>query len=110
MPQSVLTEIRNLQCANHVIFLSPMFAQTQYDYDSSMTQAIGRARRYGQTKHVYIYHLLARMTIDTTLFQDRHGKMLVERDGKATLAAREEADEWEMVKGEVMSVVVDNAF
>ncbi|KAE8365378.1 hypothetical protein BDV27DRAFT_156971 [Aspergillus caelatus] len=100
----------NLQCANHVIFLSPMFSQTQYDYDSSMTQAIGRARRYGQTKHVYIYHLLARMTIDTTLFQDRHGKVLVERDGKATLAAREEVEEWEMVKGEAMSVVVDNAF
>ncbi|KAB8219958.1 hypothetical protein BDV33DRAFT_231235 [Aspergillus novoparasiticus] len=86
----------NLQCANHVIFLSPMFAQTQYDYDSSMTQAIGRARRYGQTKHVYIYHLLARMTIDTTLFQDRHGKVLVERSGEATLAAREEVEEWEI--------------
>ncbi|GAB1209695.1 hypothetical protein APSETT445_008476 [Aspergillus pseudonomiae] len=100
----------NLQCANHVIFLSPMFAQTQYDYDSSMTQAIGRARRYGQTKHVYIYHLLARMTIDTTLFQDCHGKVLVERDGEVTLAAREEVEEWEVVKGEVMSVVVDNAF
>ncbi|KAK6813412.1 hypothetical protein RU639_011270 [Aspergillus parasiticus] len=100
----------NLQCANHVIFLSPMFAQTQYDYDSSMTQAIGRARRYGQTKHVYIYHLLARMTIDTTLFQDRHGKVLVERNGEATLAVREEVEEWEMVKGEAMSLVVDNAF
>ncbi|PIG80558.1 C-5 cytosine-specific DNA methylase, partial [Aspergillus arachidicola] len=100
----------NLQCANHVIFLSPMFAQTQYDYDSSMTQAIGRARRYGQTKHVYIYHLLARMTIDTTLFQDRHGKVLVERNGEATLAAKEEVEEWEMVKGEAMSLVVDNVF
>ncbi|KAE8383418.1 hypothetical protein BDV26DRAFT_287610 [Aspergillus bertholletiae] len=99
----------NLQCANHIIFLTPMFAQTQYDYDSLMTQAIGRARRYGQTKHVYIYHLLAKMTIETTLFQDRHGKVLVERDGEVTLAAREEAEEWEVVKGEAMSVVVDNA-
>ncbi|KAF5859603.1 hypothetical protein ETB97_002632 [Aspergillus alliaceus] len=100
----------NLQCANHVIFLSPMFAQTQYDYDSSMTQAIGRARRYGQTKHVYIYHLLVRATIDVTLFQHRHGQVLVERDGEATLAAREEVEEWEVVKGEAMAVVVDNAF
>ncbi|KAB8231839.1 putative SNF2 family helicase [Aspergillus alliaceus] len=100
----------NLQCANHVIFLSPMFAQTQYDYDSSMTQAIGRARRYGQTKHVYIYHLLVRATIDITLFQHRHGQVLVERDGEATLAAREEVEEWEVVKGEAMAVVVDNAF
>ncbi|KAE8151156.1 hypothetical protein BDV25DRAFT_139139 [Aspergillus avenaceus] len=86
----------NLQCANHVIFLSPMLAETQYDYDSAMTQAVGRSRRYGQNKHVHIYHLLARMTIDVKIFQDRHGQVLVERDGIVTLADRDTVDDAEL--------------
>ncbi|GES66406.1 C-5 cytosine-specific DNA methylase [Aspergillus terreus] len=100
----------NLQCANHVIFLSPMLAQTQYDYDSAMTQAIGRCRRYGQTKHVHIYHLLAKRTIDVNLFQERRGKVLVERKGAPFLVNPDEADESEAMSCQGPSLVVDNAF
>ncbi|PLB48961.1 hypothetical protein P170DRAFT_464536 [Aspergillus steynii IBT 23096] len=57
----------NLQAANHVMFLSPLLAETQYNYESTMTQAVGRARRYGQTKHVHVYHMLARRTVDETV-------------------------------------------
>ncbi|KAL4807283.1 hypothetical protein BDV18DRAFT_159502 [Aspergillus unguis] len=81
----------NLQCANHIIFLSPLHAQTQYDYESTMIQAIGRCRRYGQTKHVHIYHFLAKRTIDVNIFQQRRGKVLIERDGEAVLVDAEEA-------------------
>lgn len=49
----------NLTNANHIVFLSPLHTMSQYRYDSSMTQAIGRARRYGQTKPVKIYHFLS---------------------------------------------------
>ncbi|KAL4785464.1 hypothetical protein BJX76DRAFT_356020 [Aspergillus varians] len=100
----------NLQCANHIIFLSPLFTQTQYDYESSMTQAIGRCRRYGQTKHVHVYHLLAKMTIDVNIFQDRRSKVLVERDGEAVLVDSGEALESETITCRGPEMVVDNAF
>ncbi|KKK13442.1 hypothetical protein ARAM_000893 [Aspergillus rambellii] len=102
----------NLQCANHVIFLSPLLAQTQYDYDSAMIQAIGRARRYGQTRHVHVYHLLAKMTIDVNIFQDRRGgKFLIERDGEAVLVSKDDdAVESEAISCQGPSLLVDNAF
>ncbi|KAL4749268.1 hypothetical protein BDW72DRAFT_194991 [Aspergillus terricola var. indicus] len=100
----------NLQCANHVIFLSPFLAQTQYDYDSAMMQAVGRSRRYGQTRHVHIYHLLATMTIDVNVFQERRGdKVLVERGGQVMLVDPEEAVEEEAMTCQGPAMVVDNA-
>ncbi|RAK96334.1 putative SNF2 family helicase [Aspergillus ibericus CBS 121593] len=87
----------NLQRANHVIFLSPMLTQTQYDWESAMTQAIGRCRRYGQTRHVHIYHLLVKGTMDVNIFQSRREKMLVERDGEAVLVDPNEASKIEAI-------------
>ena len=82
---------RNLQCANHVIFLSPMLANTQYDYESTMTQAIGRSHRFGQLKEVHVYHFLALSTIDVNIIQDRRQKVLFEKDdGCFELVARGE--------------------
>ena len=101
---------RNLQCANHVIFLSPFSSQTQYDYDSSMTQAIGRCQRYGQTRHVHVYHLLAKLTIDVNIFQERREKVLIEKDGEPMLVGRGEAMDREGISCEGPSLVVDNAF
>ncbi|KAF7587545.1 hypothetical protein BBP40_007056 [Aspergillus hancockii] len=60
--------------------------------------------------HVHIYHILARTTIDITLFQDRRGQVLYERDGEVALAPREDVEESEVVGGEVMRVVVDDEF
>lgn len=61
-----------------------------------MCQAIGRSRRFGQTKQVHIYHLLANKTIDVQIYQERRGKVLIERDGEAVLVAREETTDDEM--------------
>ncbi|RAL15255.1 putative SNF2 family helicase [Aspergillus homomorphus CBS 101889] len=74
--------------------------QTQYDYDSTMTQAIGRSRRYGQNKHVHIYHLLAKKTVDVNIFQNRRGKVLIERDGEPALVTHEEAADEKIIKCE----------
>ncbi|KAL2374928.1 hypothetical protein RJ035_003387 [Blastomyces gilchristii] len=70
----------NLQNANHVIFFHPLFAKSQYDYNSGMAQAIGRSRRYGQQKHVHIYHFLALKTIEVNIFEQRRQERLVKRD------------------------------
>ncbi|KAJ5815684.1 hypothetical protein N7474_007461 [Penicillium riverlandense] len=88
----VLTLPRNLQCANHVIFLSPLLVPTQQDWNAGMTQAIGRARRYGQTRTVHVYHLLMRMTVDVNVMQEREGKILVERAGALEWVSKAEGD------------------
>lgn len=41
-----------------------------------MTQAVGRARRYGQTKAVHTYHFLSLKTIDVDTFESRNHVIL----------------------------------
>ena len=50
-----------------------------------MTQAIGRARRYGQTKKVHVYHFLTVNTIDIDYFEARNNIIITRRgnSGKA---------------------------
>lgn len=50
-----------------------------------MTQAIGRARRFGQTKHVHVYHMLAKNTYEVNIFQRARSSKLVERQGAPVL-------------------------
>ena len=61
----------NLQNANHVIFLSPLLRDTQYGYDSTMAQAIGRVRRHGQKKEIHVYRIIALDTIDVDILEHR---------------------------------------
>lgn len=61
----------NLTNLNHAIFVHPLLANSQAEYDAYETQAIGRIRRYGQTKTVHIHRFLARDTIDTEIFGQR---------------------------------------
>jgi SNF2 family DNA or RNA helicase len=66
----------NLTVANHAIFLSPLLAPSQEIYDACEIQAIGRLRRYGQTKHVHVWRFLSADTIDVEIFEQRTGKAL----------------------------------
>ncbi|KZF20059.1 hypothetical protein L228DRAFT_233492 [Xylona heveae TC161] len=79
----------NLTNVNHLIFLSPLVAETQSKYDAVMTQAIGRARRYGQKKLVHIYHFLSLKTIDVNVFQTRQRGKLVQTEDSYELVAPE---------------------
>lgn len=56
---------------------------TQYHYDSTETQAIGRARRYGQQKMVHIYRFFSLKTIDVEILEQRTKKRLVKVTGFA---------------------------
>ena len=62
---------RNLTNANHVIFISPLLAPSQHQYDAAMAQAIARCRRYGQKKRVHVYHFAALYTIDVNILEHR---------------------------------------
>lgn len=46
-----------------------------------MAQAIGRSRRYGQLKHVHIYHVLALRTVEVNIFEQRRRQYLAKRSG-----------------------------
>lgn len=65
----------NLQNANHVIFLSPLLRDTQYEYEATMAQAIGRVRRPGQKKPIHVYRIAALDTIDVDILEHRERRM-----------------------------------
>lgn len=57
--------------------MSPLLAKSKHEYDQARTQCIGRARRYGQLKTVYVYDFLALGTIDVDITEKQRGKRLV---------------------------------
>ncbi|CCM02538.1 uncharacterized protein FIBRA_04640 [Fibroporia radiculosa] len=61
----------NLTSASHAIFLSPLLAPSQEIYDACETQAVGRLRRFGQTRLVNIYRFLSTNTIDVEIYEQR---------------------------------------
>jgi SNF2 family DNA or RNA helicase len=61
----------NLQFANHVIFFSPLLRDTQYAYDATMAQAVGRVRRPGQEKQIYVHRIVALNSIDVDIMEHR---------------------------------------
>ena len=61
----------NLQNANHVIFVSPLLRDSQYTYDATMAQAIGRVRRHGQKKPIFVHRIVALDTIDVDILEHR---------------------------------------
>lgn len=65
----------NLQNANHVIFFAPLLRDSQYGYESTMAQAIGRVRRPGQTKQIHVYRFLALDTIDVDILEHRERRL-----------------------------------
>jgi SNF2 family DNA or RNA helicase len=66
----------NLTNLNHVLFVHPLLAQSQQQYDAYETQAIGRIRRYGQLKTVYVWRFLVKDSIDTAIYEQRGGRSL----------------------------------
>ena len=91
----------NLTNANHVIFASPLLTNTQDSYRASVTQCIGRAKRYGQQKTVHVYRFLALRTIEVDILQEREEKTLVKRKKtkRRMVGANEE---WSLVEADAV--------
>lgn len=71
----------NLTVANHCIFVSPLLTETSGQYQAQETQAIGRIKRFGQKRHVYVHRFLTHDTIDMDIFEKREReKALAEQD------------------------------
>ncbi|KAL8720421.1 MAG: hypothetical protein Q9225_002711 [Loekoesia sp. 1 TL-2023] len=67
----------NLTNANHVVFLSTLWTDDRHTYHQSLTQCIGRSKRFGQQKTVCIYRLIALNTVEVDVLEWREGKKLV---------------------------------
>ncbi|KAK0920174.1 hypothetical protein LTR91_001035 [Friedmanniomyces endolithicus] len=61
----------NLQNANHVMFVSPLLRDSQYGYEATMAQAIGRVRRHGQKRPIFLHRIVALDTIDIDILEHR---------------------------------------
>ena len=70
----------NLTKLNHAIFVHPLLADSQQEYVAYETQAIGRIRRFGQSKTVHIHRFLVKDTIDTQIYHQRRCKETQEGD------------------------------
>ena len=66
----------NLTRINHCIFAHPLLADNKQQYEAYETQAIGRVRRYGQLKTVYVSRFLVCDSIDTEIFQQFGGRSI----------------------------------
>ena len=60
-----------LTAASHAIFVHPLLVGSQQEYTSCDTQAVGRVRRYGQSRTVQLYRFLVANSIDEDIFRDR---------------------------------------
>lgn len=93
----------NIQAANHVIFLSPLLRDSQYSYDSTMAQAIGRVRRHGQKREIHVYRICALHTIDVDILEHR------EHRSSAMVQLGEDAVESPIAAGELGQEVTPKA-
>ena len=61
----------NLTTANHAIFVHPLLTMSQHEYFASETQAIGRIRRYGQSREVNTWRFIVSDSIDSDIYEAR---------------------------------------
>ena len=61
----------NLTNLNHAIFVHPLLANSKQEYDAYEAQAIGRIRRYGQKRTVFVHRFIAEKTIDMEIYESR---------------------------------------
>ena len=77
----------NLTAASHAIFVHPLLVHSDVEYQSCDTQAVGRIRRYGQTRTVQLYRFLVANAIDEDIFRARRAD-----DAEALIAAASSAE------------------
>ena len=66
----------NLTLLNHAIFVHPLLAQSAKQYNKYEVQAIGRIRRFGQEKKVFVWRFFVDDSIDTKIYEERGGRSL----------------------------------
>ena len=81
----------NLPNVATLMFVTPIIAESTHEVQTSYTQAIGRARRWGQTRTVKARHFLVLNTIETNMFENQQRQKVVE-------AVQPKSIRWELGK------------
>lgn len=79
----------NLTAANHVLIVHPMEASTKEEAVAFEMQAVGRVRRPGQLKKIYIWRCVTVGTIEQVITEE-HQKELWERQSAKILVSQPE--------------------
>jgi SNF2 family DNA or RNA helicase len=70
----------NLVVANHLVFVHPLVAESQWKFSQQELQAIGRVVRYGQQKKVYIHRFIVEDSIDSQILRRWKSEKVSELD------------------------------
>jgi SNF2 family DNA or RNA helicase len=57
----------NLTTANHLVFVHPLYAESQQKWAQQEAQAVGRVRRYGQKREVKVHRFIVDDSIDSEI-------------------------------------------
>eukprot|EP00435_Cladocopium_sp_Y103_P046077 s610_g13.t1 len=77
----------NLTAANHVLIVHPMEAESKEEAVAFEMQAVGRVRRPGQAKKIFIWRFVTVDTVEQQITEE-HQKELWERQAAATIQPR----------------------
>ena len=92
-PMNAIAAGHNLQNVSVVIYVSPLFAESKHESMQAYTQSLGRARRFGQTSVVKVWHFIVLNTVEVNIFEELHGeeisKMIHDKKSKTSTSALE---------------------
>eukprot|EP00939_MAST-03C_sp_MAST-3C-sp1_P004796 g4796.t1 len=94
----------NLTMANHAIFVHPLLSERgKAWYTACEDQAVGRIRRYGQSRTVKVWRLIVSDTIDVDIIREnKHtyiGEHFVHTSSTRKISVPRLGDEWSEVDG-----------
>ena len=61
----------NLTTANHLVFVHPLVAPSQQKWTQQEAQAVGRVRRYGQNREVFVHRFIVDESIDADIMEEK---------------------------------------
>ena len=88
-PLNPMAAGHNLTNVTIVAFVSPLLTESKHESESAYTQAIGRAKRFGQRSTVKVWHYLTLNTHEVNVFEERQGKKvgkMIREDERQSLA------------------------
>jgi SNF2 family DNA or RNA helicase len=66
----------NLTTANHLVFVHPLVAESQQKWTQQEAQAVGRVRRYGQNREVFVHRFIVDDSIDADIMAEKEQEFI----------------------------------
>ena len=88
-PLNPMAAGHNLTNVTIVVFVAPLLTEGKHESETAYTQAIGRAKRFGQRSTVKIWHYVTLNTHEVNIFEERQGEKvgsMIREDERQSLA------------------------